>query len=129
MFALLLPITAGSADAAQRSDVRADARIYFDAERLLRGVEIEASCSGYYPDILHRVINMRAILRPLRRFANREGAVDGLNMAVQDEKEICVGLTPSALAPHLREARRDIELLRQRARRARWRDLYLDEPN
>ncbi|HEV2817282.1 MAG TPA: hypothetical protein VGW40_08710 [Allosphingosinicella sp.] len=105
-----------SAAAAQRADVRTNAQLYVEVERSLRRAELEASCGGLYaPRHLHRVIDLRAELRSLRRFAERDGELDRLHR-IPAEEEICV--SPAAIEPNLRRARRGIDLLRFRARRS-----------
>ena len=127
-FVLSLTIAAAPAVAAQRADVRTDAQMYFDAERALQRAEDEATCGGlYYTTILHRVIDLRSFLLRLERFANRDGALDPLQRAAQEEEEqgICIGVSPREIEPNMRAARRDIRLLQQRMRRSRWRDPQL----
>jgi len=123
MLVLSLAIAAAPAVGARPAEVRSDAQIYFDAERALQRAEDEATCA-WYPVILHRVIDLRSTLRRLERFANRDGALDPLQRAAQQEEErgLCVGVSPREIEPNLRAARRDTGLLRQRARRSSWRD-------
>ena len=106
-----------SAAQAQAPDARTDAQVYFDAEGSLRRVEDEADCGGQFiPWALHRVINMRWDLRRHRQFARRDPAYDRLVQELDARERLCISSV--AIAPNLRSARRDISLLRQRARRA-----------
>ena len=131
---LILSIAVAAAPAAAQSvDSRSDAQIYFNAERRLQRAETEASCSPWYPDILHRVIDLRSALRRLERFANRNGDLAPLQRAAweqeQQEPGICIGVNARTIEPWLKEARRDTKLLQQRLRRARWHDPDAHRPN
>jgi hypothetical protein len=120
---LLLPLAAAPAAAAQGDDGRSDAQVYVDAAQRVTRAEEEARCA-WYPAILHRTIDLRTMLRPLERFANRDGAVSRLQRAArrEEERDICIGVSARTIAPWLRAAERDIARLQQRLRRAHWRD-------
>ena len=120
---VLMAVTAVPAAAAQDADARSDAQVYLDAERRLQRAEEEASCA-WYPVILHRIIDLRTALRPLERFADRNGDLSPLQRAARQagEQGICIGVSARTIEPWLREAQRDAALLQRRLRRSQWRD-------
>ena len=126
MLILFMGVVAAPVALAQSVEARNDAEIYFNAEQRLQRAETEASCSAWYPDILHRVIDLRSALRRLERFANRDGALGPLQRIAweqeQQEPGICIGVRARDIEPWLEEARRDTRLLQQRLRRSRWQD-------
>jgi hypothetical protein len=126
---ILMSVVAAPAVAGQGAEGRSDAQVYLNAEQRLQRAEEEATCA-WYPVILHRIINMRTVLRRLEHFADRNGELTQLQGAARDagERGLCFGVSSRTIEPWLAEARRDTELLQRRLRRSRWQDPNLWRP-
>lgn len=123
ILALMMAVAAAPGAPGQGPDTRSDAQVYMNAEHRLARAEEEAVCA-WYPAILHRIIDLRTVLRPLARFADRNGDLTALRGAAPREEEqgICIGVSARTIEPWLREAQRDAALLQRRLRRSQWRD-------
>ena len=119
----MMAVAAAPSAAGQGADARSDAQVYMNAEHRLARAEEEAKCA-WYPAILHRIIDLRTDLRPLERFAERNGDLSALRRAAprEEEQDICIGVSARTIEPWLREAQRDAALLQRRLRLSQWRD-------